>query len=429
MKILFLADNFPPEKNAQASRVYERASFWVRWGHEVTVITCAPNFPEGIVYKGYRNRWHFTEEIEGIRVVRVKTFIAANARMIRRTLDYLSFAPAGVLAGLFEEKPDVVVATSPHLFSALAGWGLAALRGLPFVMELSDLWPESIAAVGAVREGFALRNIEKLELFLYRKAARVVALTPSFKSNLVERGVPAGKISVVINGVDLSRYSPREKDRELAAQYGLAGDVFVAGYLGTHGMAHALTNVLQAAERVRDPRVRFLFVGAGAEREKLVQTAQEKKLRNVVFASAQSKERMPAFWSLCDVALVHLKNTPLFRMVIPSKIFEAMGMGLPVLLACPAGEASGIVESEGAGMCVAAEDPGALAEAVDAMSSNREMLARFAGASRAAAPKYSRERQAQDFLKAMEGIGSVADFRPYGEAGLEAKAMEKAAGG
>src|SRR5437868_7371956 len=144
MRILFLSDNFPPEGNAPATRVYEHAVRWVRDGHDVTVITCAPNFPEGRLYSGYRNAWRSIELLDGVRVVRVKTYIAANEGFVRRTLDYLSFMASGFVAGLFEERPDIVVATSPQFFCAVGAWSLAAVRRLPFVFELRDLWPASI---------------------------------------------------------------------------------------------------------------------------------------------------------------------------------------------------------------------------------------------------------------------------------------------
>jgi len=394
-----LTENFPPERNAAATRVYERACYWVRWGHEVTVLTCAPNFPEGKLFPGYRNRWRQVEEIDGIRVVRVKTFITANEGVVLRSLDFLSFMCTGVIAGVFENTPDVVVATSPQFFAAVGGWGLAGIRGKPFIFELGDLWPASIVAVGAMEKNAFLWVMERLELFLYRKSAAVVALTPSFKKDLVRRGIPPEKIAVVINGVDLPRYSPRPRDKELAGRYGLDGK-FVVGYIGTHGMAHALEKVLDAAGRMRHQGdVRFLFVGGGAGRAKLVEEARNRKLENVILVEPQPKARMPGFWSLCDVALIHLKNTPVFETVIPSKIFEAMGMGLPLLLAGPEGEASRIVESEGAGIRVPSEDPSALEEGISKFRNDRSFLAACAARSHAAAPRYSRERQARDMLR------------------------------
>src|SRR6516162_1896878 len=239
MRILFLTDNFPPERNAPASRVYEHACYWVHWGHKVTVLTCAPNFPEGRVYEGYGNRWYSVEEMDGIHVVRVKTFITQNEGVMLRTLDYLSFMIASFWAGLWQVRPDVVVATSPQFFTTVGGWALSRVRRLPFVFELRDLWPASIMAVGAMRENVVLRWLERLELFLYHSSAKVVALTEAFKHDLLARGIPAEKVEVVINGVDLTRYSPRHPDANLRKQLGLEG-CFVVGYLGTHGMAHAL---------------------------------------------------------------------------------------------------------------------------------------------------------------------------------------------
>lgn len=404
MKIIFLAENFPPEKNAQASRVFERARYWVRWGHDVTVITCAPNFPEGKVYPGYKNAWRQIEIRDGIRIVRVKTFIAANRGSIGRIIDFLSFMFTGFLAGLFQAQPDVVVASSPQFFAAVAGWAVSKCKRRPFVFEISDLWPDSIVAVGAMGPNVALRLLERFELFLYHQSAAVVALTNAFKGNLVNRGIPAGKVNVVINGVELDLFQPRPKNLELAAQTGLLPDDFVIGYIGTLGMAHGLENVFDAAERVRGSRVKFLLMGPGAERDKLIAEAESRRLSNVLILPAQPRERMPEYWSLCDVALAHLKNSPLFTTVIPSKIFEAMGMGLPILLVAPEGEASKIIESQQVGLWVPAGDPHALAEAALLLAGNADLRSKFAEASRAAAPRHSRERQAREMLNTLRSV-------------------------
>ena len=411
MRILFLTENFPPERNASAARVYERACYWVKWGHEVTVLTCAPNFPEGKVFPGYRNRWYQAEMVDGIRVVRVKTFITANEGIVLRTLDFLSFMGSAIVVGLFQKAPDVVISTSPQFFAAIGGWSLAGLRGKPFIFELGDLWPASIAAVGAMGENVFLHWMERLELFLYRRSAAVIALTSSFKDDLVRRGIPRGKIAVVVNGVDLPRYAPRPRDLELAKTYGL-DEHFVVGYIGTHGMAHALDKVLDVAERMeRLPDVRFLFVGGGAGKAKLEEELAKRKLKNVVLVSPQPKERMPEFWSLCSVALVHLKDTPVFQSVIPSKLFEAMGMGLPILLASPKGEASSIVEKEEAGLWVPAEDPAALEQGILRLKDDGAFYRLCASRSHDAAPRYSRERQARDVLNiavdVMKGNGGA----------------------
>ena len=216
-------------------------------------------------------------------------------------------------------------------------------------------------------------------------------MSPAFKDNLISRNIPADKIHVVINGVDISRYSPRPRHAELAARYQLDPHDFVIGYIGTHGMAHALENVLHAADLLKNkPNIRFMFVGAGAARDRLIQIVNEKSLTNVTFIPAQAKEYIADFWSLCNVALVHLKNSPVFSDVIPSKIFEAMGMGLPILIAAPAGVAVSLVEEEKMGVGVAPENPAALAAAIEHYDKNRDLLACLAKNSYQRAPHYIR---------------------------------------
>jgi glycosyltransferase involved in cell wall biosynthesis len=405
MRILFLSDNFPPESNAAATRVYERAVYWARWGHRVTVLTTAPNFPEGKLFPGYRNRWHQREWRDNIEIVRVKTFIAKNEGLARRTLDFFSFMFGAYFAGLITKRPDVVIATSPQFFTAVGGWALAATRRLPFIFELGDLWPRSIVAVGALQAGPAVALLERIELFLYRRAARVVALTQAFKDDLVRRGIPPEKIDVIRNGVDLPRYAPRPRDEALAAEWGLSEN-FVIGYVGTHGMAHDLGKVLDAAEQLREsePKLRFLLVGAGAERDQLVATARLRRLDNVVFRPLQPKERMPAVWSLCNIALIHLKNMPAFAEVLPSKMFEAMGMGLPIMLAAPEGEASRLLAEDAAGLWVPAGDPAALAAACHRLSVDRALRESLAANSLKAAPRHTREQQASLFIDVIDSI-------------------------
>lgn len=402
MRILFLSDNFPPESNAPATRLHEHAVRWVRAGHEVTVITCAPNFPEGKLYPGYRNRWRQVETIDGIRVVRVKTYITANEGFLRRTLDYMSFMAMAFAMGLFERRPDVVVATSPQFFCAIAGWALSIAKWRPFVFELRDLWPASIVAVGAMATSPAIRLLERIELFLYRRAAAVVSVTESFREDLVARGILRDKIQVVINGVDLDRYEPRPRDPGLELEFGLEGK-FVAGYMGTHGLAHALPKVLEAAERLK-PRddIAFFFAGAGAQRGTVERIVAERGLSNVRLIPRQPKERMPALWSACDVAIVPLRDNPVFATVIPSKIFESMGMGVPILMSLPEGEATRIVRETGAGVCVRPEDPAAMAEAIVGLADDPARMAELRVVARRVAPQFSRDHLAARMASILE---------------------------
>jgi len=404
VRILFLSDNFPPEGNAPATRLYEHATRWVRAGHEVTVITCAPNFPEGKLFPGYRNSWRRVEVFDGIRVVRVKTYITANEGFLKRTLDYMSFMLMAFVMGLFERRPDVVVATSPQFFCAIGGWALSVAKWRPFVFELRDLWPASITAVGAMRRGIVIRALERIEMFLYRRADAIIAVTESFREELAARGVPRGKIHVVINGVDLDRYEPRPRDSDIEREFGLEGK-FVAGYVGTHGMAHALPKVLEAAERLlHRADVVFFFAGAGAERAKVEQLVRDRNLHNVRLIPRQPKERMPALWSVCDLCIVPLRDTPVFATVIPSKIFESMGMGVPILMSLPEGEAVRIVRRTETGVCVRPEDPVAMAEAIAGLADAPAHLARLRAQAHAAAPQFSRETLAKAMIDVLEGV-------------------------
>lgn len=406
MRILFLSDNFPPEGNAPATRLYEHAIRWVRAGHDVTVITCAPNFPDGKVFDGYRNRWHHVAVMDGIRVVRVKTYISANEGFLRRSLDYVSFMVSSFVAGLFERRPDVVVATSPQFFAAIAGWALSVARWRPFVFELRDLWPASIVAVGAMQRSGIIGLLEKIELFLYHRATAVVAVTEAFRHDLIARGIRADKIHVVINGVDLGRYRPQPRDEALAAEFQLKGK-FVAGYAGTHGMAHALDKVLDAAELLRDRQdIAFFFAGSGAMRADVERRVAERGLTNVRLIPRQPKSRMPAVWSLCDLAVVPLRDNPVFATVIPSKIFESMGMGVPIVMSLPEGEATGIIRKTASGVCVPPENPAALAAAITQLADDPEEMQTLRAAAWAAAPNYSRDTQAERMLQLLAQVGA-----------------------
>ena len=408
MHILFLSDNFPPEVNAPASRTFEHCREWVAAGHEVTVITTAPNFPKGKLLDGYRNRLIQKEEIAGIRVVRVWSYIAANEGAAKRLVDYVSFAVTGSIAGLFVRRPDVIVATSPQWFTSWAGCFIGAVRRRPWIFELRDIWPESIRTVGAMSNGRVCRWLERIELFLYRRAAAVVSVTHSFRENLASRGIRADKIAVVTNGADLGRYSPRPKDAELVRDLGLEGK-FVAGYIGTHGMAHALETLLEAARliaaRPDGDRYRFVLLGDGAEKARLVARAAEMGVSSVLFLDTVPKDEVARYWSLLDASIVHLKDTPLFRTVIPSKLFECMAMGLPILLGVR-GESAEMVEREGVGLTFAPESAEALVEAVVGLADDAERRAGMQRRGPAAARKYDRRELAQRMAGLLENVAA-----------------------
>lgn len=397
MNVLFFTDHFYPEMSAPAGHVYERAKLWVEEGHDVTVITNAPNTPRGRVYEGYSNAWRFVEELDGVRVVRVKTYVAPNEGTFRRVLDYLSYMVSSFVNALFEARPDVVISTSPHLFVPVAGVAAAAAFRVPHVFEVRDLWPASIAATTRLGRGRIYQMLECLELFLYRRSRRVIAFTPAYVEDLVQRGVPENKIDLVLVGANLQLFTRPDPDHELAGQLGLE-DRFVVGYLGTIGLAHGLDNVLSTAKLLRNSPVTFLFVGEGAEKDALIRRAEAEELTNVVFVPRQAKEEVPRYWSICNAALVHLKDDPVFETVIPSKVFEAMAVGLPIVYVGPRGEGSRIVEAEEAGIVVPSSDPEAFKDAVVRLATDVDDAGRLSANSAASARKYSREAQAEATL-------------------------------
>jgi glycosyltransferase involved in cell wall biosynthesis len=312
----------------------------------------------------------------------------------------------GSIASVFVGNVDLVIGTSPQFFTACAGWFVGALKRRPFVFELRDLWPESIKAVGAMRDSRVIAWLEKVELFLYRRATRIVSVTHSFRRALARRGIDESKIDVITNGVDVARFSPRPKDAELVRALGLQ-DKFVAGYIGTHGMAHALETLLEAAERLRNTpdgdRFRILLLGDGARKAELRAFAESRGLHNMLFLDTVPKEQVPRYWSLLDVSIIHLRRTELFTTVIPSKLFECMGMGIPVLLGV-AGESAEIVRSEGVGLAFEPENVEELVNCLQRLAADPE----FAQACRqrcvASAHRYDRTTLADAMLHVLEAV-------------------------
>lgn len=365
MRILFFSHYFPPEGNAPASRTYETCKRWVRAGHTVTVVTCAPNVPNGVVYEGYRNRLRQVEWVDGIEVIRVWTYIAANKGTVLRIANFLSYMMSAVCVGLFTRRPDLVIATSPQFFCGWAGLILGGLRRIPFLLEIRDIWPESIQAVGAMQGGPVVRVLEWMERTMYQRAQHIVTVGEGYRQRLLEKGVPAATLSVVTNGVERELFQPGEKDSALLTRFGLDGK-FVCSYIGTIGMACALDVVLRAARQLKDQGrddIAFLLVGDGAVRQELEDEAAALHLDNVIFAGRQDKGLMPAFLASTDACLVHLRKTDLFTSVMPSKIFEAGGMARPVIMGVE-GFAADIVKAAGMGVFMEPENADDLVAAV-----------------------------------------------------------------
>lgn len=400
MKILFLTDNFPPEVNAPATRTYEHARIWVGEGHEVTVITCAPNFPQGKVYDGYKNKWRQEEMMDGIRVVRVWSYIAANRGIFKRIIDFVSYSFTSFLAAL-RIKADVIVATSPQFFTALSGRAASFWKRTPWVMEVRDLWPASVRTVGAAKHTPGIGLVQWQANRCYKSARRIVVVTDSFKDELIHAGVPAEKIAVVKNGVDRNRFKPHERDLDLERELHLEGKR-VVGYIGTHGMAHRLDFVLQCADKLREHTdLHFLFLGAGARRDELLRMKDELKLDNVTMLPPVSKDQVGRYISLCDVALINLKRSPLFETVIPSKIFENAAMEVPILMGV-LGEAQRIVEGYGAGLCYEPENEADFVRQLKRLLTDEALYASCKEGCRKLAIDFDRRKLALSMLPTLE---------------------------
>jgi len=365
------------------------------------VLTCAPNHPNGIVYPGYENRWFQWDEKDGIRVLRVKTFLGPNKGFVKRIANYVSYLFSAVVFCGLVKKVDVVVSTSPQFFCGLAGFFVARLRRARWVLEIRDLWPESIIAVGALRQKQIIRVLEGIETFMYRSADHIVSVTNSFKKHIMARGVQEAKLSVVTNGADLDNFKPLPRRNEISAEYGL-DDKFVASFIGTHGMAHGLTTVLRAADKLRgNDKIVFLLVGDGAEKENLTRQVREMDLPNVIMVGQQPKNLMASFLAASDACMVLLKKDDLFKTVIPSKIFEAMAMERPIIMGVQ-GESLAIVEAAGCGVAIEPENENDLVGAVLQLCEDRTFAESLGKSGRRFVEKnYSREVLAGNYLQVL----------------------------
>lgn len=410
MNILFLSHYFPPEGNAPASRTYEHCVRWVRAGHQVTVITCVPNVPDGVPYEGYRNRWRSqTEDVDGIRVIRVWTYLAANAGVVKRILNYLSYMLSALWTGLFVRRPDVIIATSPQFFCGWAGTLLQWFRRVPFILEIRDIWPESITAVGALKKGLATRCLEWMERRMYLSADHIVAVGNGYRDNVCSKVPVSDRITVIYNGVDGNAFEPGQRDESLLAACGFSGR-FICSYVGTIGMAHGLETVLEAAQILKSQGrtdFAFMLVGDGARRKSLEEECQTRQLNDMVhFTGRLDKSEMPRVLASSDALLVHLRSCDLFETVIPSKIFEAMAMERPIIMGVR-GESAEIVRESGAGIDMVPGNAQSLADAVVRLRDDRVLYQALRDSGRNfVLQKFSRDAFATRYLHLIQNVAA-----------------------
>jgi glycosyltransferase involved in cell wall biosynthesis len=410
VKILYVSQYFPPEMGAPAARAAELSRHWTRMGHDAAVLTGFPNHPTGVVPKEWRSRLrqlYYAEAVEGVRVVRTWLWPLPNRKAHERIRNYASFCVSAAVSGLALPKPDVVIATSPQLLCALAGWWLAFWKRVPFVFEVRDLWPESLAAVGAGSEGTWLhRTLGTIAGFLYHRADRVVVVSPAFREHLIRYWhVPAARISIVENGVEVDLFRLDPAATEVRKQLRLE-DRFLICYIGTIGNAHGLETLIAAAEELQTalPRAMFLLIGEGAEKERIAELVVARRLTNVQFRGQQPREQIPAYVSAADLCLVMLKKTELFKTVIPTKLLEYMACERPVIVAVD-GQARQIVEEAGAGVFVEPENSRALVKAILDLADDPDHRKQMGASGRQyIVKKYSREQTARDYIAVLEAL-------------------------
>jgi len=393
---------------APAARVSELSRHWSQAGHDVTVLTGFPNHPDGVIRPEYRKHFRrgvFSEQFHGVSVVRTWLLPFPNRKPYERILNYSSFCASAALAASFLERPDVVIATSPQLLVGLSGWWLSRLRKVPFVLEVRDLWPESLAGAGVGNQDSLLyRAIGKTAAFLYRTADRIAVVTPAFREHLVRHwNVPAEKITVVPNGVETGLFSPDNADLSLTSSLKTPGQ-FLVSFIGTLGLAHGLDNLVAAAELLRRtaPEVAFMLVGEGADRERIVRLAESKNLSNIRFVPQQSREKIPAYIAASDACVVTLKSSEIFETVIPTKMLEFMSCSRPVILAVK-GQAQRILEIAGGGACVEPGNPQALCNAILSLRERPDLCEKMGRSGRNyIIRELSRERTAIEYLRLLD---------------------------
>jgi len=395
---------------APAARAGELALHWVQAGHEVTVLTGFPNHPTGVVPPEYRRQFRrlsMREDISGVKLVRTWLLPLPNRRAHERMLNYGSFCISSAVTGLFVSDPDVVIATSPQLLVGLSGWWLARWKRVPFVFEVRDLWPESLAAVG-MGDGNSLlhRSLAWIAEFLYENSDHVVVVTRAFEEYLTEHWqVPPEKISVVENGVETDLFSPNSSNGDLRRKLSAEGK-FLVCYIGTMGMAHGLDTLVEAADKLQTaaPTVVLLLVGEGAEKERIVGLARSRGLKNMVFVDQQPRDKIPAYICASDACLVLLKNTEIFKTVIPTKMLEFMSCARPVILGV-GGEARKIVNEAHSGIVIEPENSADLAKAVSRLAANASLCDLLGRNGRQYVLKhFSRQEKAAAYVRVLEEL-------------------------
>jgi glycosyltransferase involved in cell wall biosynthesis len=378
--ILLVSFRYPPETGAAATRLEALTTRWASLGHDVTVLTTTPDYPDGEVYDGYHNEWLRREQHDGVTVVTTKSLPASPSdHLLRRAIKYLWFTAIAVLVGTFWlNKRDIVLATSPQPFAGLAGFTIARLRRVPFVFEIRDLWPESLVAMGEVDNTAVISVLGTISNFLYTHADRVSVVAPGMKETVVEAGADPDDVWLHTNGIDHTFFA-----RENAGgidETELFEDNFVLSYIGTVGKAQGLDVVLDVAEQLQATDeyddILFAFIGFGSRYDDLAQRAEARNLDNIAFLGRRPMSEVPNYLHHSDAAFIHTESEEAFETMIPMKLYEALGAGLPVVLGA-SGDAVEILSRADAGIAATPGDADAILEAVKELRENPDKRQEF----------------------------------------------------
>ncbi len=370
MRIRYLSQYYPPEPGAPAARVQGLSRYWVSQGHSVQVVTGFPNHPTGIIREPWQGQWKAREDDEGVEVLRNWLWALPNKSIRHRLLSQASYAASASTLGLARSnQADVMIATSPSIFTGVAGILHNRAQGVPFILEIRDLWPQLFVEMGMIKNPAAIALCNLLEQSLYQQADLIVTVTNRFRRIICERGIPEERVKVIHNGVEMQRFKPNVELRNaVRSQWGLE-DKFVVSYVGTHGVLQRLDLLLDIAARLQaDPKFHILFVGDGAEKSKLEQLTLERQLTNVTFAGLQPHESISGFYLASDVCYVPVRPHPfVVENFVPSKIVEILATGTPVLGAV-GGEAAEILEESGLARVVTPGDVEASTDTIRSMA-------------------------------------------------------------
>jgi glycosyltransferase involved in cell wall biosynthesis len=370
MNIVYFSHYFTPEIGAPSARIYDLSQCWLASDDHVEVATCFPNHPHGKLYPEYTLQRYQKEDVDGIQTHRTWSYITPNNGFIKKTLGHVSFWFSSYLFTVGRlNQPEVIIGTSPTFFAAMAALNAARRRKVPFIMEVRDLWPAIFVELGVLTNKTIISILERWELWMYKRATKIVTVTEAFRQNLIDRGIPAEKVHTIPNGADINYWVPLEKPAALSKKLDLENK-FVVLYIGTHGISQALHSVVETASQLKDDeKVHFVFVGAGADKPKLKQMAQDLGLTNITFHDPVTKAEMNDFYALSDVCLIPLRDIPLFDTFIPSKMFEVMAMARP-MIGSVRGEPADILRRSGGATVVPPENSVELADAIRDLSAN-----------------------------------------------------------